>query len=244
MWVTNQIPLFFKVAGLIYYPSLRIGQSVMKNKEPYKIKKILFCWNFFMAFMSALGAFYTVPFLLKAVYNWEGNRVYCDNQTIINNRTIYPIILVFAWTKIFEWVDTLFLVLRKRKIIFLHWFHHLLTFCYSLHSMMNLNTMMTACWFTSMNLAVHAIMYSYYACTSIGIKFTKASTLITVLQTSQMFVGVYVSIKALSCKDVNYTSTALSTIMYSIYVYLFTKLLIRKIKHTATQLLQNKSKIT
>jgi hypothetical protein len=32
--------------------------------------------------------------------------------------------IMFAWSKVAELGDTLFLVLRKREVIFLHWYHH------------------------------------------------------------------------------------------------------------------------
>ena len=43
-------------------------------------------------------------------------------------------IAAFNGTKCLEWVDTVFLILRKRRVIFLHWFHHLATFLYCWHA--------------------------------------------------------------------------------------------------------------
>ena len=37
------------------------------------------------------------------------------------------VLWLFAWSKLFELGDTVFMVFRKRKVIFLHWFHHTLT---------------------------------------------------------------------------------------------------------------------
>lgn len=41
---------------------------------------------------------------------------------------------MFAFSKIAELGDTLFLVLRKRPVIFLHWYHHAVVLIYCWHS--------------------------------------------------------------------------------------------------------------
>ncbi|VDL66713.1 unnamed protein product [Nippostrongylus brasiliensis] len=41
---------------------------------------------------------------------------------------------MFAFSKIAELGDTVFLVLRKRPVIFLHWYHHAVVLVYCWHS--------------------------------------------------------------------------------------------------------------
>ncbi|OZC05504.1 GNS1/SUR4 family protein, partial [Onchocerca flexuosa] len=56
-------------------------------------------------------------------------------------------------------------------------------------------------WFIMMNFFVHSIMYAYYSITAWGIRLPKLlSMCVTVLQTSQMIVGVFISIVALKQK--------------------------------------------
>ena len=43
--------------------------------------------------------------------------------------------LFFVLSKALELVDTLFIVLRKHKLLTLHWVHHCLTLCYSWYAM-------------------------------------------------------------------------------------------------------------
>jgi hypothetical protein len=40
-------------------------------------------------------------------------------------------ITIFCISKVPELIDTLFIVLRKQKLIFLHWFHHATVLIYS-----------------------------------------------------------------------------------------------------------------
>ena len=219
--------LFFTIAGILYYPSIRIAQRCMKYRKPFHLKTPMLIWNMFMAIMSGIGAFYTVPYLSNAFLEWEGDRVYCDYPTIINNEQIYYIIQVFCYTKIVEWIDTVFLILRKRRVIFLHWFHHLATYTYCLYAVYNPDMYASGLWFTAMNLFVHAVMYTYYAFATIGYKL-RLNVLITFLQTAQMFVGVYVALKMRQCSEVNQVGFYLCIAMYSFYVYLFSKLLMTK----------------
>lgn len=39
----------------------------------------------------------------------------------------------FCLSKVFEFVDTIFLRLRKRPVILLHWYHHICTMAYCWH---------------------------------------------------------------------------------------------------------------
>ena len=97
-----------------------------------------------------------------------------------------------------EWIDTIFLILRKKKILFLHWFHHLVTMLYCWHSTIySCQVDATGTWFAGINLFVHFIMYGYYGLTSIGIKLAN-SFLITLLQFVQMIVGIFIIFKGYS----------------------------------------------
>ena len=57
--------------------------------------------------------------------------------------------------------DTIFIVLRKQKLIFLHWYHHITVLIYCWYSFSQYTA--PARWFVVMNFIVHSIMYTYYA---------------------------------------------------------------------------------
>lgn len=96
-----------------------------------------------------------------------------------------------------ELFDTFFLVVQKKPVIFLHWYHHITVLLYCWHSYVTLSP--TGIFFSVMNYFVHACMYGYYFIMSIPSSKKNKPTwlnpfLITILQISQMFVGIFVTI--------------------------------------------------
>ena len=97
--------------------------------------------------------------------------------------------MLFIFSKIPELFDTAFIVLGKKKLIFLHWYHHVTVLLYCWHSYGTRNA--AGLWFIAMNYTVHAIMYFYYFLTGLGYR-PKWAFFVTIIQISQMFVGVMV----------------------------------------------------
>ena len=88
--------------------------------------------------------------------------------------------------------DTVFIVLRKQRLIFLHWYHHITVLLYSWYSYKD--QVAGGGWFMTMNFCVHALMYSYYAARAAGCRVPRPlAALITAAQISQMAVGVTVA---------------------------------------------------
>lgn len=100
----------------------------------------------------------------------------------------------------------MFLVIRKKPVIFLHWYHHVtvLLFCWhAWHIVAGYGI-----WFATMNFSVHSIMYSYYFATNIGLfKLVRPfAPIITFLQIAQMIAGMFILIMV-----AKYVSTATET---------------------------------
>ena len=56
----------------------------------------------------------------------------CSISYVEDNRVLFWHLL-FGWSKLIEFGDTLFIIVRKQKLIKFHWFHHMLALiaCYS-----------------------------------------------------------------------------------------------------------------
>nr|CAD7567629.1 unnamed protein product [Timema californicum] len=79
---------------------------------------------------------------------------------------------MFVLSKLPELGDTVFIVLRKQPLIFLHWYHHITVLLYSWFSYTEYTA--SARWFIVMNYFVHSVMYSYYALRSMGYSLPRA----------------------------------------------------------------------
>ena len=201
------------------------GQRIMKNKQALDLRMSLFLWNAILAVFSIVGA-------LRVVENWLNSLpeglLYsvCDNSLFTDHRTALWTFL-FGLSKAYELGDTLFLVLRKRPIIFLHWYHHATVFIYAAYSYSEFAS--SGRWYMAMNYFIHSIMYSYYALMSLRLfRIPKVvSAGITSLQILQMVVGLSIATVVLffmssgvECQQ-TLTNVAFAWIMYLSYLVLF-----------------------
>jgi elongation of very long chain fatty acids protein 6 len=117
-------------------------------------------------------------------------------------------------------------VLRKKPLIFLHWYHHVtvLLFCWNAYATMAGSGL----YFVAMNYTVHALMYGYYCLQALNMcPKSFPAFLITFAQIAQMFVGTGVCISAwyymLSGKTCHNDISNLTAgaLMYGSYLYLF-----------------------
>lgn len=116
---------------------------------------------------------------------------------------------------------------------FLQWFHHFTVLLYCWHSLHTMEPV--GLWFASMNFCVHSLMYFYFFLSYFrGIfKYLRTSPiaqLITIMQFTQMVVGVYVTYTAYSTNAEDKTCVAdpanlrLGLAMYFVYACLFFQL--------------------
>lgn len=137
---------------------------------------------------------------------------------------------LFVLSKLPELGDTVFIVLRKQPLIFLHWYHHITVLMYSWFSYTEYTA--SARWFIVMNYCVHSVMYSYYALRALNFKPPRSiAMVITTLQLTQMVVGCAINIWAHgflqtagkgSC-NISEMNIKLSIAMYFSYFVLFAR---------------------
>lgn len=130
-----------------------------------------------------------------------------------------------------ELLDTFFIVIHKKKLIFLHWYHHVSVLLYCWHSYVYKAPL--GILFCVMNYAVHSIMYAYYGLMALHLKPKWLNPIIiTAAQISQMVVGVasmaaanyLLFFKLNPADDTCYMSTennVAALVMYGSYLVLF-----------------------
>lgn len=174
----------------IYVLIVYFGPKLMANREPFRIKGILKVYNFFLAFISLcmfLGM--AIP-----VYDFLSTRSFYDLVCMPEGELYYGVaffcIWLFALSKYLELLDTVFLILEKKEIIFLHWYHHTTVLAYTWFSLVILTP--PGAIFAVVNTFVHTIMYWYYYLSATGYRAPWARV-VTVIQLSQMIVGIVTS---------------------------------------------------
>ena len=150
-----------------------------------------------------------------------------NNLTAINQIVNFHQIL-FVFSKIPELFDTAFIVLRKQRLILLHWYHHLTVLWFAFYCCSFRPA--SSCIFSAMNFSVHFIMYSYYAvkCKKLLPNLPKfIPKTITTLQILQMVIGTFLQFYILANrKNGCYTTIghiASGFLMYFSYLILFCK---------------------
>ncbi|CDU17601.1 long chain fatty acid elongation enzyme, putative [Plasmodium yoelii] len=201
--------------SFLYIPIILIFQKIMKKRKEIEAKYIKILWNLSLSFFSFLGVLFIILYdknVLKYIILEE------KEYSAITR----AVICIFTLTKVIEYGDTIFLILKKKKLTFLHSYHHLTVVIYCLYSQKELVS--HAHYFVFLNLIVHSIMYCYFGCIYIIPKIVyKFRKIITCLQIFQMFIGIFISYYAIQNVDNNiYIQNAIASfILYLTYAFLF-----------------------
>lgn len=81
-------------------------------------------WNLCLILFSTIGVFYTAPHLLGMLFYGGLEYSICtpaEGKYAHGNVALWG--SLFVLSKFPELIDTAFIVLRKTKLIFLHWYH-------------------------------------------------------------------------------------------------------------------------
>lgn len=181
-------------ASIIYLFWCYGSQKIMEKRERFDLRYPLAYWNLFLAVFSAYGAVRCIPHFIWNVTTYDFDHTVCMHPTIGQAwgcGATGLAVQLFIYSKLPELIDTIFITLRKRPLIFLHWYHHftVLLFCWISYA----TESGAGFYFVTMNYTVHAIMYFYYFL--MAIKYVPKwfpPQIITALQISQMVVGVYI----------------------------------------------------
>ena len=214
---------------MVYVVSIFTLQKVMEKRRKFSLQVPLLLWNTGLCIFSIVGSYMTVSPQFRVLLYHGVQASVCGRNIQDGPAGVWS--LLFILSKAPELIDTYFIVLRKQKLIFLHWYHHITVFVYCWYNYCLLIS--TGQWFIVMNYMVHSIMYGYYALRiSRLIKLPIwVNMFITSLQLLQMVVGVAVNMYVFvhirtdwHCDrrvEKSYFYVALSFIMYFSYFILF-----------------------
>jgi fatty-acid desaturase len=202
---------------LAYLPTVFLCHTWMSTRPAFDLSTPLKLWNCTLSILSCIGFFTNVGYLMEVDFETSYTSV-----ASYQNGTYGCILLLFNLSKIVELIDTAFIILRKKHLLTLHWFHHLTVMIYCWLCIHNAPS--TGYWFAQTNLFVHMVMYGYFA-------FAKSihwfnPMLVTILQIFQMAWGLIISTLYILHPTTIYDRnmlfhTAYAIPMYSAYLYMF-----------------------
>ncbi|KAL3096095.1 hypothetical protein niasHS_005854 [Heterodera schachtii] len=213
--------------GILYYVIIKSIEWAMRDRKPFDLRNCLFVWNTALALFSICG-FIRVgeESLINLIY--EGfTFTICHT---VNARGPGPFWgFLFFLSKFAEFGDTLFIVLRKKRLIFLHYYHHAAVLIYSAH--VGAEHTAASSLFLPMNFFAHSLMYSYYALNSLGFKLPRwFAMVVTTVQTTQMLFGVAITATVFKLKvfdgarcQQSMGNLYLAIFLYSTFAVLFIK---------------------
>lgn len=179
---------------VLYYVGLYLAlifsiRIYMKSCPPLKLRGIFITWNTLLSIFSivAFCRMFSATYIVYQEFGFK--HLICNiEEDSVSGFWGWMGVLI----KILELGDTLFIVLRKRQLIFLHWYHHVTVLLYVWYSYSEDAAPMR--WFCLMNYFVHSLMYPYYTLRALRVSVPIVIPLIiTTTQIIQMIIGIHIS---------------------------------------------------
>ena len=213
--------------SIIYVIAIFTTQYFMKERRKFELRGPLICWSGILAIFSMAGAVRTLPELLNVLNNEGWYPSMCNPSYFRSDPTSFWAFM-FVVSKVYELGDTIFIVLTKKPLIFLHWYHHISVMVYVWYSYTDHTA--PGRWFMVMNYIVHSFMYTYYMLRAMKFQVPRfVNVCITTMQIIQMVMGMVVNysvymakVKGLPCNQTDFNLT-LCSLMYFSYFYLFSQ---------------------
>ncbi|KAK3529393.1 hypothetical protein QTP70_030621, partial [Hemibagrus guttatus] len=208
----------------VYAVVIFLGRFLMRDRHKLDLRVPLVLWSLSLSVFSTIGTVRTGSYMLHLLSAGGFSGPVCDTtfySAPISKFWAYAFVL----SKVPEFGDTVFIVLRKQRLIFLHWYHHITVLLYSWYTYQERAA--GGCLFITMNYTVHALMYGYYAAKAAGLRLPRpCAMIITALQTLQMALGltvlalVYIWQNDTMCRTTD-SNITWGSIMYLSYLLLF-----------------------
>ncbi|CAG0896573.1 unnamed protein product [Darwinula stevensoni] len=202
------------------------GRRWMASRPAYDLQKPLIAWNLFLSVFSIFSAYRAVPEIYRTVRDDSLYFSMCLGYHLRHNPVVSVWGILFVVSKVVELGDTAFIVLRKQRLLFLHWYHHVTVLLYAWYSCAQ--GVPTGRFFVTLNALAHAFMYPYYTARAAKIHVPRRLAMsITLFQITQMAFGIYANAYAYFARKLGlhcetpWENIYVSALMYLSYFLLF-----------------------
>ncbi|KMP03594.1 elongation of very long chain fatty acids protein 5 [Coccidioides immitis RMSCC 2394] len=154
-------------ALISYYVIIFGGRELMRNRPAMKLNGLFMIHNLYLTLASGILLALFIEQLLPTLWRHGVFYAICDHRGGWTKQLVILYFLNYI-TKYIELVDTVFLVLKKKPLTFLHTYHHGATalLCYT-----QLIGLTAVSWVPiTLNLMVHVVMYWYYFQSARGVR--------------------------------------------------------------------------
>lgn len=218
-----------------------------RERVPLFMKHVFALWNLLLSLFSCYGLYVCAPFVWRMITEKGLHYATCSDHMMLGGVAgddhvacygpVGYMMTLFMLSKFPELLDTVFLVMMHKDVLFLHWYHHITVLLYSWFAYHSATP--SAVMFGTMNYAVHSVMYFYFFASN----YTKALQFlrkpITSIQLLQMVAGVTITALAYTysyygdgngvgggCSSTYVTSGFFTFcfVLYGSYMVLFAKL--------------------
>ncbi|XP_013184412.1 elongation of very long chain fatty acids protein 7 [Amyelois transitella] len=224
-WFLFDTPLATLAMVIVYLAFvIVIGPIWMSNRKPLKIQSVLVGYNAAQVLLSSYMFYEHLMSGWWADYSLSCQPVdYSDSEKA---QRMLHLCWVYYFSKLSEFADTIFFVLRKKKsqITWLHLYHHSLT-PFEAWLLVKFIAGGHGTFSNIVNNLVHVIMYGYYMVAAMGPQYQKYlwwKKHLTHIQLAQFFMVLFHSISAL-IYDCGYPKIIASGLILhsSIFIVLF-----------------------
>jgi len=222
-WIVSYWTLAFWYAA-IYVTVIFSIKRYMSTRQKFEIRIPLIIWSGCLAVFSIAGAVRTIPELAYILWHQGWTHSLCSSSYFYGPTAFWA--YTFVISKAYELGDTVFIVLRKQPLMFLHWYHHISVMIYVWYSYTDHTA--PGRWFMVMNYTVHSFMYTYYTVRALRFQVPRwINIFVTSIQIAQMAMGLIINIstysvksKGLYCQQ-SFENNRYSFLMYLSYFFLF-----------------------
>jgi len=184
-WQFPVLSVLVYVAGKLILGFLCKKFHTTGESLPFRIAVIMH--NMMLCIYSCWTAYSAWSFVFHSYQKRGFLATYCDYDYQMWSNGLGYVNWLFYLSKVWEFVDTLILIVKQKPVSLLQFYHH----CGALLSMWGLvvsrspQTVIFAC----LNSVIHTIMYAYFTSAALKRPFPINRSTITQLQLAQFFVG-------------------------------------------------------
>ncbi|GMS93372.1 hypothetical protein PENTCL1PPCAC_15547 [Pristionchus entomophagus] len=225
-WMDDHV-IFTLQAVFLYLVSIFSIQHMMRSRDPFKLQMPVAVWNFSIALLSGVCATIMAPEFVNSVFCKGFDASLCSTREEVYSGMNGWAVFILLFSRLPEFIDTLFIVLKKQPLLFIHYYHHAFTlwFAWSTYTMFAPSFRHAI----FINACIHTVMYSYYFFTTLKIRpppfVAKCITIAQIVQFIYIFYAlihhtILTVILNVPCQT-NTTGLVLSWYMDLSYLYLF-----------------------